>query len=100
MNIRAWLSQLGVSQYTEAFEANDIDVALLPDITDQVLKDIGIASAGHRVKILKAIAELKMDQSSVPSSAQIECMIHGRRTGFRRMGETHRADRGIAHQTT
>jgi hypothetical protein len=39
--VRDWLTQLGLEQYAEAFETNDIDLALLPEINDQVLKDIG-----------------------------------------------------------
>ena len=45
-SIRQWLEALGLSQYADVFEANDIDVSLLPDLNNQVLKDIGVASAG------------------------------------------------------
>ena len=55
---RQWLEQLGLAQYADAFEANDIDATLLPRISDQVLKDIGVASAGHRLRMLAAVAQL------------------------------------------
>ena len=58
-SILEWLNSLGLDQYGRAFAENDIDPDLLADLDDQALKDIGVASVGHRVKLLKAIAELK-----------------------------------------
>ena len=58
-SVQQWLSDLGLSHYAEAFESNDIDVQLLPSLNDQVLKDIGVASAGHRLRILNAITKLR-----------------------------------------
>jgi hypothetical protein len=46
-------------QYAEAFEANDIEVDLLGQLDDQVLKDIGVSSAGHGLRIRNAIAKLE-----------------------------------------
>jgi len=57
-SIRQWLEHLGLTQYADAFLSNHIDVELLPQITDQVLKDIGVASAGHRLRILQSVATL------------------------------------------
>jgi class 3 adenylate cyclase/predicted ATPase len=53
-----WLKKLGMSEYAECFAENDIDFALLDDLTDQDLKELGVASLGHRRKMLRAIAEL------------------------------------------
>jgi class 3 adenylate cyclase/tetratricopeptide (TPR) repeat protein len=70
--IREWLDELGLGQYVQAFEANDIDLALLPEVNDQVLKDIGIASAGHRLKILAGIrARVPALAASATVAAQI-----------------------------
>jgi class 3 adenylate cyclase len=55
--IADWLEKLGLSEYAQRFAENKIDVSVLRHITDQDLKDIGIA-LGHRRKILAAIAEL------------------------------------------
>ncbi len=60
-----------MSQYAKAFETNDIDIDVLANIDDQALKDIGVTSVGHRVKLLKAIAELRAGQATVPSSEQM-----------------------------
>jgi class 3 adenylate cyclase len=54
--IADWLEKLGMSEYSERFSENKIDVSVLPHLTDQDLKDIGVA-LGHRRKILAAIAE-------------------------------------------
>jgi class 3 adenylate cyclase len=56
--IRKWLESIGLGQYADAFEANDIDMELLRKVDDQTLKDIGMSSAGHRLRVRSAIAEL------------------------------------------
>ena len=56
--VRNWLEAIGLAQYADAFEANDIDTDLLTQIDDQVLKDIGVSSAGHRLRLRNAIAKL------------------------------------------
>jgi hypothetical protein len=45
------LEKLGMVEYAERFAENDIDMAVLPDLTDQHLKDLG-TSLGHRLKML------------------------------------------------
>ena len=56
--VRKWLEAIGLAQYAEAFEANDIEADLLGQVEDQTLKDIGVSSAGHRLRIRNAIAKL------------------------------------------
>jgi len=57
MDIGAWLRGLGLGQYEATFRENEIEADVLPELTDQHLKDLGI-SLGHRLKILRAIREL------------------------------------------
>ena len=52
--IADWLKALGMSEYADRFVDNKIDVSVLPHLSDQDLKDIGIP-LGHRRKILAAI---------------------------------------------
>jgi class 3 adenylate cyclase/tetratricopeptide (TPR) repeat protein len=59
-----WLEKLGLGQYAQRFAENDISFAVLPDLTDQHLEKIGIASLGHRLQLLRAIAELSKDAPS------------------------------------
>jgi hypothetical protein len=42
--VRKWLEAISLGQYADAFEANDIDIDLLSEIDDQVLKDIAVSS--------------------------------------------------------
>ena len=54
--IADWLGRLGLGQYAQRFADNEIDVSVLPHLTDQDLKDIGVP-LGHRRKLLAAISE-------------------------------------------
>ena len=63
--IADWLEKLGMSEYAERFAENGIDVSVLPHLTDQDLKDMGVL-LGHRRKMLAAIDEL----SSKPAAAR------------------------------
>ena len=54
-----WLQKLSLGQYAQRFAENDITFVILPDLTDQDLEKIGVASLGHRRQLLRAIAELK-----------------------------------------
>ena len=58
MDIAAWLRSLGLEQYEPAFRDNDIDAELVPRLTSEDLKDLGVVSVGHRRKLLDAIAAL------------------------------------------
>jgi predicted ATPase/class 3 adenylate cyclase len=53
-----WLRKLGMPEYIDRFVENKIDSAVLPDLTDQHLKDLGIA-LGDRLKMLRAIREFR-----------------------------------------
>ena len=55
--IADWLEKLGLGQYAQRFAENDIDLSVLPHLTDADLEKIGV-SLGHRRKMLVAIAEL------------------------------------------
>jgi class 3 adenylate cyclase len=66
--IADWLEKLGLGQYAQRFAENDIDVSVLPYLTDADLEKIGV-SLGHRRKILAAIAELSGASSSKTETA-------------------------------
>ena len=55
--IADWLKKLGMAEYTDRFVENKIDISVLSDLTDQHLKDLGIA-LGDRLKMLRAIRDL------------------------------------------
>jgi class 3 adenylate cyclase len=57
MDLTEWLKGLGLDQYAAVFAENDIDFDLLSQLTDEDLKDLGVASFGNRKRLLAAIAE-------------------------------------------
>ena len=63
MDLGGWLRSLGLGKYEAAFRENDIDETVLPGLTHETLKELGVASIGHRVKLLDAIAALRNDAS-------------------------------------
>ena len=60
MDVGVWLGNLGLGQYEAAFRDNEIDGAVLPKLTLDDLKDLGVAVVGHRRKIMSAIEELNI----------------------------------------
>ena len=64
--IADWLEKLGMSEYAQRFTENDIDFTILGDLTDQDLEKIGVASLGHRRKLLRAITDLKVVEKNGP----------------------------------
>ncbi len=61
MDIAAWLKSLGLEQYEHAFRENAIDADVLPKLTAEDLKDLGITAVGHRRKLLEAIGPHALD---------------------------------------
>src|SRR5262252_6527052 len=66
MDVAAWLQGLGLGRYVPAFRDNEIDWEVLPKLTSEDLREIGVAAIGHRRKLLDAIATLS---ASEPTSA-------------------------------
>jgi class 3 adenylate cyclase/tetratricopeptide (TPR) repeat protein len=57
MNVDDWLEKLGLGQYVRVFAANDIDFAILSELTETDLKELGVSSLGHRKRLMAAIAK-------------------------------------------
>src|SRR5947209_6068192 len=69
MDVGSWLRGLGLERYEAAFRENEIDGTVLPSLTADDLKDLGIGIVGHRRKLLDAIAALRADANTkVPLS--------------------------------
>ena len=64
MDVGSWLRGLGLGQYEAAFRENAIDDTVLPNLTAEDLKDLGVGIVGHRRKLLDAIAALRADASA------------------------------------
>src|SRR5580700_7080916 len=63
MDVAVWLRSLGLAKYEAAFRENEIDEAVLPSLTHETLKELGVTAVGHRLKLLDAIAALRSDAS-------------------------------------
>src|SRR5215471_8864795 len=64
MDVRSWLRGLGLERYEAAFRENEIDETVLPTLTADDLKDLGVGVVGHRRKLLNAIAALRADANT------------------------------------
>jgi hypothetical protein len=63
MDVVVWLRSLGLGKYEAAFRENEIDETVLPSLTHETLKELGVTAVGHRLKLLHAIAALRSDAS-------------------------------------
>src|SRR5215470_20024895 len=61
MDLGGWLRSLGLGQYEAAFRENAIDDTVLPNLTAEDLKDLGVNLVGHRRLLLDAIAVLRAE---------------------------------------
>ena len=63
MDVVVWLRSLGLGKYEAVFRENEIDETVLPSLTHEHLKELGVTALGHRLKLLEAIAGLRGDTS-------------------------------------
>ena len=69
MDVVVWLRSLGLGKYEAAFRENEIDETVLPGLTAEDLKELGVAALGHRRKLLDAIAALRADTNASPAAS-------------------------------
>jgi hypothetical protein len=69
VDVETWLLGLGLEQYAQAFRDNAIDGEILPKLTADDLKDLGVTMVGHRRRMLEAIATLGITAEPMRSSA-------------------------------
>src|SRR5260370_29270769 len=81
MDVGGWLRKLGVEQYEPAFRENKIDSKILPKLTAEDLRDLGVTLVGDRLRMLDAIASLR-DEAMPPGE------------GIARLGAAVRDDGG------
>ncbi|MDI4235431.1 SAM domain-containing protein [Bradyrhizobium sp. Arg237L] len=65
-----WLQKLGLGQYAQRLAENDITFDILPDLIDQDLEKIGVASLGHRRQLLLAI----VSRTAISSTRATSCL--------------------------
>ncbi len=69
MDVAAWLQGLGLERYAADFRDNDVDAEVLMRLTAEDLRELGVASIGHRRRLLDAIAALTEEATTVPAAA-------------------------------
>ena len=69
MDVAGWLRGLGLDQYEANFRDNKIDADVLPQLTADDLKEIGVSAVGDRRRLLAAIAALSGPTPSVNAPA-------------------------------
>jgi class 3 adenylate cyclase len=68
IDVGAWLRDLGLGQYEAAFRENEIDIDILPELTEAHLEKLGMP-LGHRIRLLKTIANLEASERSAVAVA-------------------------------
>ena len=66
MELASWLEQNGLERYTEIFADNDVDMEILPSLTEVDLKELGV-SLGHRRKIQRLLSDLLPSEPATPN---------------------------------
>jgi class 3 adenylate cyclase/tetratricopeptide (TPR) repeat protein len=66
-DIRQWLDSLGLGQYADSFAEHAIEWEILTELDHDVLKDVGVSVAGHRLRILKAAKALGSAEGTTTS---------------------------------
>ena len=68
MDVAAWLQGLGLGRYAPAFRDNDVDAEVLLRLTAEDLRELGVASIGHRRRLLDAIGALCAEVPAVTAA--------------------------------
>jgi SAM domain (Sterile alpha motif) len=77
MDVGVWLRSLGLGQYEATFRDNEVDGTVLPKLTVEDLKDLGVAFVGHRASS-KACHSLSSSSASFAPAAAAEGVARGR----------------------
>ena len=75
MDLGGWLRSLGLERYEASFRENEIDDTVLPTLTVEDLKDLGVGIVGHRRKMLDAIAVLGAYASAKAPTAETPSIL-------------------------
>jgi class 3 adenylate cyclase len=71
MDLGGWLRSLGLERYEAAFRENEINERVLPSLTAEDLRELGVTALGHRRILLDAVAALRADATGKAPSADV-----------------------------
>ncbi len=69
--LSAWLDALGLGSYATAFDRHGVSVDVLPHLTLEDLRSIGVEAVGHRRKLMVAIEALSRDPATLPTIGEV-----------------------------
>src|SRR5215813_13891513 len=95
MDVVVWLRSLGLGKYEAAFRENEIEETVLPSLTHETLKELGVTAVGHRLKLLDAIAALRGDTTGKATSVDRNSHIEGPGRTSRRPCRAPPSDRDV-----
>ena len=75
-DIAAWLRDLDLAQYEQAFRENAVDCEVLPELTDADLEKLGVL-LGHRRRMLRAIAAITKPVTSPAAAPVVPARVAG-----------------------
>jgi class 3 adenylate cyclase len=81
LDIDGWLRGIGLEQYAQTFRDNEIDEAVLPNLTSEDLRELGVTIVGHRRKLLTAIGELSGSPTAPITIAELPAAAEPQRAG-------------------
>ncbi len=70
--LTAWLETLDLGQYSAVLAENDVDLDILPQLTDTDLKELGF-SLGHRRKLLAALHQVLAGGAGIKTAQSEIC---------------------------
>ena len=70
MDVASWLRSIGLEQYEATFRDNAITEKVLPKLTAEDLKDLGVSIVGHRRVLLDAITDLRVEAKAEPAPSE------------------------------
>jgi class 3 adenylate cyclase len=88
VDVGAWLKSLDLEQYAAAFRENAVDAEVLPRLTTDDLKEMGVVPIGHRRRLLDAIAALRSNAMPAEAPAQLSPSVPPDLTGLPDASET------------
>ena len=74
-DIADWLNRIGLGHFADAFQSNGIDFDSLPEMTNDDLKDIGVAKLSDRKQLLKEIERLVLQRAQSAGERRLLTML-------------------------
>ena len=60
-DVSTFLKNVGLEEYSALFEQEDINFEILPELTEETLRTIGIRSLGQRLRIIRGVRNLEIE---------------------------------------